>query len=167
MSFVCIATYISSQRVFSYTVGVEITRGPLNVSNAIVGGTASFECILNSTSLFPRWNINGYNFTVTNLPVGFQFESNSYSKVLTVNPVRQEMNNWCFYCFIIFSSERIESSRAKLTIQSPTETSSYYTFRSTPTAYPPTLSSAVPTSDSQFPAGENPTAIYLIRELFH
>ena len=147
----------------------------------------------------PRWNINGTNFTVTNLPVGFQFERNSYSKVLTVNPVRQEMNNWCFYCFLLLtSSGRVESTRAKLIIRSPTETPSYYTFRSTassvtpnispsvvirlatgisvstPAAYPPALSSAVPTfhsevptfhsevptSDSQLPAGENPTTIH-------
>ena len=156
----------------------------------------------------PRWNINGTDFTVTNLPVGFQFERNSYSKVLTVYSVRQEMNNWCFYCFLLLtSSGRVESTRAKLIIRSPTETSSYYTFRSTassittnispsvvirlatgigvstPTAYPPALSSAVPTfhsevptfhsevptSDSQLPAGENPTTIHsspLIRKVY-
>ena len=80
-----------------------ISKGPLNAT-AIVGDTASFECILSSTSLFPRWNINGTDFTVTNLPVGFDFESNSYSKVLTINPVRQEMNKSLFSCS--FMNER-------------------------------------------------------------
>ena len=166
--------------------GVEIIRGPLNAT-AIVGDTASFECILNSTSLFPRWNINGTDFTVTNLPVGFDFESNSYSKVLTVNSVRQEMNNWCFYCFLAFINGRVESTRAKLIIQSPPKTSSYYSMAFTATSispstvmirqkahtlgpltqsvlkngYPPTTSLAVPTSHSNFlPTAENPTGRY-------
>ena len=129
----------------------------------------------------PRWNINGTDFTVTNLPVGFNFKRNSYSKVLTVNSVRQEMNNWCFYCFLLLrSSGRVESTRAKLTIRSPTETSSYFKFRSTassitttnispsvvirlatgisvstPAVYPPTLSSAVPTFHSEVPTSDS------------
>ena len=96
---------------------MEIIRGPLNVSNAVIGGTASFECILSSASQFPRWNINGIDFTVTNLPTGFEFESHSYSKVLTVNPVRQEMNNSVFSCFLLFLYERKESARATLVIK--------------------------------------------------
>ena len=124
-----------SQRDFPKTLaGVEIIRGPLNVSNATVGGVANFECILSSESTSPRWNINGIDFTVTNLPTGYDFECNSNSKVLTVNPVRQEMNNSCIYCFLLFIGGRVESTRAKLIIQSPTETSSYFTTSKLPSA---------------------------------
>ncbi|CAI8033942.1 hypothetical protein GBAR_LOCUS19133, partial [Geodia barretti] len=80
----------------SNSLGAEIISGPQTVSNATLGGTASFECIINSELALPRWNINGIDYTVTRLPAGFQFESDSFSKVLTVSPVQQEMNNWCF-----------------------------------------------------------------------
>ena len=154
---------------------MEIIRGPLNVSNATVGGVANFECILSSESTSPRWNINGIDFTVTNLPTDFHFESNSNSKVLTVNPVRQEMNNSCIYCFLLFIGGRVESTRAKLIIQSPTETFSYFTTSKSPSAvifrqktytldvstlHLPTMSSAVPTLRSNFPTGKSSTVGY-------
>ena len=107
----------SYKNLFYYTVaGVETIRGPLNAT-AIVGSTASFECILSRTSLFPWWNINGIDFTVTNLPTGFEFESNSYSYVLTVSPVQQEMNNSRFSCFLLFLNGRKESAHATLVIK--------------------------------------------------
>ncbi|CAI8033941.1 hypothetical protein GBAR_LOCUS19133, partial [Geodia barretti] len=87
--------------------------------------TASFECIINSELALPRWNINGIDYTVTRLPAGFQFESDSFSKVLTVSPVQQEMNNWCFYCFLLFVDDRVESTRAKLIIPPPIVTPTY------------------------------------------
>ena len=164
-----------SQRDFPKTLaGVEIIRGPLNVSNATVGGVANFECILSSESTSPRWNINGIDFTVTNLPTGYEFESNSNSKVLTVNPVQQNMNNSCIYCFLLFIGGRVESTRAKLIIQSPTETSSYFTSKSpsavifrqktytldVSTLHIPTMSSAVPTLRPNFPTGKSSTVGY-------
>ena len=93
-------------------------RGPQTVPNATLGGTASFECIINSDFVLPRWNINGIGFTITHLPSGFYFENNLHSKVLTVNPVQQEMNNTCIYCYLLLYDGRIESSaQAKLIIQ--------------------------------------------------
>ena len=106
--------------------GAEIIRGPQTVSNATLGGTASFECIINSELALPRWNINGIDYTVTRLPAGIQFESNSFYKVLTVSSVQQEMNNWCFYCFLLFvNDDRVESTRAKLIIPPPIVTPTY------------------------------------------
>ena len=100
--------------------GVEIIRGPETVTNATVGGIAKFVCIINSESDLPWWNIDGYDIDVTNLPPGLQFESNGFSKILTVNPVLQVLNNSCFYCYLLFYDSRIESLRAKLIIQPPT-----------------------------------------------
>ena len=64
---------------------VEIVRGPQTVPNATIGGSAKFECIIDSDSVLPWWNINGYGYTVTHLPDGFYFENNFHSKVLTIN----------------------------------------------------------------------------------
>ena len=103
------------------SAGVEIVRGPQTVPNATLGGTASFECIINSDFVLPRWSINGIGFTITHLPSGFYFENNLHSKVLTVNPVQQEMNDTCIYCYLLFYDGRIErSAQAKLIIQPPT-----------------------------------------------
>ena len=99
---------------------MEIVRGPLTVPNATIGGTASFECILNSVSAFPLWNINGVDYVVTLLPPGFDFERTSYSNVLSVSPVQPHMNNTCVYCSLLFINDRrVESSRAKLIIPPP------------------------------------------------
>ena len=126
---------------------MEIIRGPLTVYDALIGGTAHFECIINSVSVFPRWNIDGIDFTVTNLPVGFEFESDSYSKILTLDPVREEMNNSVFYCFLQQINSRLESTKAKLiipalmpnrTIQCLELTPSFTRNSSLPSSLPPT-----------------------------
>ena len=109
------------------------------MSNATVNGSASFECIIDSESALPRWNINGIDYTVTRLPAGFDFESNYFSKVLIVSSVQPEMNNWCFYCFLLFVDGRVESSRAKLIIPLPVATPSY-SIRSQQTGTPGGLS---------------------------
>ena len=106
---------------YTTSVAVKIVRGPQTVPNATLGGTASFECIINSDSVLPRWSINGIGFTITHLPSGFYFENNLHSKVLTVNPVQQEKNNTNIYCYLLLYDGRIErSTQAKLIIQSPT-----------------------------------------------
>ena len=105
--------------------GIEIVSGPLTVSNALLGDIARFECVLSSEDLTPRWNINGTDFTVSSLPPGFQFESHSTLKVLIVNPVKQELNNTCFYCFLLLINARAESPPAKLIIQPPLATRSF------------------------------------------
>ena len=99
---------------------IEIVGDPQTIPNATIGGTASFECIINSETVLPSWNINGIDFSVTELPPGVSFDSNSFSKVLTVSPVTKEMNNSCFYCFLLLINGREESSRAKLIIRPPT-----------------------------------------------
>ena len=96
-----------------------ITSGPETITDAILGGTARFECIVSSTSYNPGWNINGDDYRIAHLPSGFSSESNSYSRVLIVNPVQQEMNNTCVYCYLLFYNNRQESSRAKLIVQLP------------------------------------------------
>jgi hypothetical protein len=35
------------------------------------------------------------------------------------------MNNWCFYCFLLFVDDRVESTRAKLIIPPPIVTPTY------------------------------------------
>ena len=105
--------------------GIEIVSGPLTVSNALLGDIARFECVLSSEDFTPRWNINGTDFTVSSLPPGFLFESHSTLKVLIVNPVKQELNNTCFYCFLLLINARAESPPAKLIIQPPLATRSF------------------------------------------
>ena len=101
----------------------EIIRGPLTVTDASVGGQARFECILKTESLFPWWSIDGMNFSVTRLPIGFKFENNRTSKVLVVDPVEQELNNSCFLCYVVSpDGSREESSPAKLIIPPPMPT---------------------------------------------
>ena len=98
----------------------EIIRGPLTVTDASVGGQARFECILKTESLFPWWRIDGINFSVTHLPMGIEFENNGASKVLVVDPVKQELNNSCFLCYVVSpDGSREESSPAKLIIPPP------------------------------------------------
>ena len=101
----------------------EIIRGPLTVADASVGGQARFECILKTESLYPWWSIDGMNFSVTRLPIGFKFENNGASKVLVVDPVKQELNNSCFLCYVVSpDGSRGESSPAKLIIPPPMPT---------------------------------------------
>ena len=118
--------------VCSYTAigALEIIRGPQTIFNATVGGSASFECIINDEYYIPRWNIGGRDYDVTTLPIGHYYEQESYSKILTVRPVLQLMNNTCFYCYLSLPGGRQESSRAKLIIYSDP---SSFNSRSTPT----------------------------------
>lgn len=99
---------------------MHITRSPQTISNATLGSTVRFECQINSTSLFPQWNINGRDYIVTDLPLGYEFKSVSYSKVLIVSPVEQAMNNSVYYCFLFVPTPEglvtVNSSQAMLII---------------------------------------------------
>ena len=100
---------------------MQIIGSPRTVTNATLGGTALFECILDSVFALPAWNINGNDYQVTKLPLGHTFISESYSKVLLVGPLNAAMNNSCYYCYVVnYQGIRLESSRAKLIIQWPT-----------------------------------------------
>ena len=114
----------------NYTGVLDITSSPQTVSNATLGSTARFECRLNSVSAYPGWNINGHDYLVSHLPSGYTFVSESYSKILIVNQVQQEMNNTRIYCYIILYNGRVESSRAKLIIQLLVSSFSYQSTRS-------------------------------------
>lgn len=101
----------------NYT-GVDIISGPVTVPNAILGGIAQFECVLNDEYTLARWNINDVDYSVTSLPLGYYFDVNSFTNILIVNPVREEHNNTCVYCYVRqLNNQRSESSRAKLIIQ--------------------------------------------------
>ena len=105
---------------------LQIIRGPRNISNATLGGSAMFECIIDNEHIIPRWNIAGRDYDVSSLPIRHSYQQNSFSKVLTVSPLVQEMNNSCFYCYILFNGGRMESTAAKLIIQSiPIQASSF------------------------------------------
>jgi hypothetical protein len=95
---------------------LEITGNPQSVTNATVGGNATFECTLSSESASPSWNINGIDYQVTDLPFGYYFQSVSFSKRLIVNPVLKKMNNTSIFCFILNFNGRQESLPAKLII---------------------------------------------------
>ena len=111
----------------SLTGILDITSSPQTIPNATVGDTARFECRLNSVSASPGWNINGRDYLVSHLPSSYSFVSDSYSKILIVNQVHQDMNNTCIYCYILRYNGRVESSRAKLIIQ-PLVSSSISTY---------------------------------------
>ena len=101
------------------TVGVQINFSPQSISNAPLGGTARFNCILSSETAYPAWNINGKDYLVTDLPLGYMytFSSDSYSNELIVGPLNMAMNNSCYYCYVInYQGRRQESAQAKLTI---------------------------------------------------
>ena len=113
---------------------MEIVRGPQTVPNATIGGSARFECVIDSDSVLPRWNINGYGYTITHLPDGFYFENNFHSKVLIINPVQQKMNNTIIYCYLEFFNGRVErSTQAELIIQPLTPSYSLLTSSVLPT----------------------------------
>ncbi|CAI8035191.1 hypothetical protein GBAR_LOCUS19765, partial [Geodia barretti] len=107
------------------TFCIEIVSGPLTVSNALLGDIARFECVLSSEDLTPRWNIMEPISRFHLFHLVFQFESHSTLKVLIVNPVKQELNNTCFYCFLLLINARAESPPAKLIIQPPLATRSF------------------------------------------
>ena len=95
---------------------LEITGNPQSVTNATVGGNATFECTLSSESASPSWNINGIDYQVTDLPFRYYFQSVSFSKRLIANPVLKKMNNTSIFCFILNFNGRQESLPAKLII---------------------------------------------------
>ena len=81
-----------------------------------------FECQTSTTSALPGWNINGIDYRVTDLPLGYEFESILNLKVLIVSVGEIAMNNSVYYCFLkSFSTSeghvRIESERARIVIQ--------------------------------------------------
>ena len=101
----------------------EIIRGPLSISNAIIGGNARFECILSDESVTPWWNINGNDIDVAHLPAQLMYVSNSTTKVLIIKHIWQELNNSCIYCYLkLNDGHRVESPTdpAKLIIRPPT-----------------------------------------------
>ena len=53
---------------------VVITNGPRNATT-VVGGEVTFQCEYEGTNDLPKWNINGWDFGVTNLPYGHWFSS--------------------------------------------------------------------------------------------
>ena len=93
---------------------MRIVSGPVSVTNATLGGTARFECMLSNRYSYPAWNIDENDYDVTDLPLGYEFKSEGYSKILIVEPLQQAMNNTCYYCFVETYEGRQESSRAKL-----------------------------------------------------
>lgn len=100
-----------------------IVSGPHSISNASLGSSVRFECVMSSENIYPSWNIDGTDYQITDLPSGYDFMSISYSKVLILNSVQQEMNNSCYYCYVVTLEGRMESERAKLIIQLPTTAS--------------------------------------------
>ena len=102
---------------------LEITGNPQSVTNATVGGNATFECTLSSESASPSWNINGIDYQVTDLPFGHYFQSVSFSKRLIVNPMLKKMNNTSIFCNF---NGRQESLPAKLIIIHELTTIYYY-----------------------------------------
>lgn len=105
------------QFLVAYAASVEITSGPRSVTNATVGGNATFECILSSESVSPSWNINGIDYQVTDLPFGYVFRSVSFSKRLIVSSLVEEMNNTSIFCYILTFFGGQESVPAKLIIK--------------------------------------------------
>ena len=106
---------------FSLSGTVIITRSPQTVSNATLGGRVRFECGASGTTETPGWNINGQDYRITDLPIGYVY--NGASKSLVVSPVENTMNNSVYYCyFLIYSTSQqrfveITSSEAMLIIQ--------------------------------------------------
>ena len=98
------------------TDAVFIVQDPENVTNATLGSTIRFECVMSRQSFFPGWNINGIDYAVTDLPLGHSFMRESYTMILIVGPLQMAMNNSCYYCYLENFEGREESSRAKLII---------------------------------------------------
>lgn len=100
---------------------VQITSSPQTVTNATLGSTVRFECQTSTTSAIPGWNINGKDYRVTELPLGYDFESIQNSKVLIVSPVEIAMNNSVYFCYLTYFAneehKRTESERATMVIQ--------------------------------------------------
>ena len=103
---------------------LQIISSPQTVSNATLGSTVRFVCQTSITSVLPGWNINGTDYRVTELPLGYRSESYLTSNVLIVSPVEIAMNNSVYFCFVTsFTSEgrqvRIESEPAMIIIRVP------------------------------------------------
>lgn len=96
---------------------VQIVNGPQSILNATLGQTVWFDCILNSEYDDPAWNIDGIDYQTTDLPLGYAFLSSLYSNKLILNSTREEMNNTCYFCYLLTFEGRQESEIAKLTIQ--------------------------------------------------
>ena len=97
---------------------MQITGNPQPITDARLGDYGMFNCMLDSESAYPNWNIKGVDYQITHLPKGYAFKSVSYSKELIVGPLREEMNNTVLYCYVLTFKERIESERAELVIAS-------------------------------------------------
>ena len=100
---------------------VQILSGPQSVTNATLGGTVRFECVISSITVLPGWNINGTDYRIADLPSGYRFENVEESKVLIVSPVVMALNNSVYFCYILTYStsqgfHRINSTTATLTI---------------------------------------------------
>ena len=102
--------------VFGSVDGLQITQSPQSRPNATIGDTVVFQCRLNSKSANPGWSINGTDYQITDLPLGYSYKEENYTKSLVVGPLEQQMNNTYFYCYIITFGGRYESSRAYLVI---------------------------------------------------
>ena len=111
---------------------LQITSSPQTVSNATLGSTVRFECQTSTASALPEWNINGRDYRVTELPLGYRYESILNSKVLIVSPVEIAMNNSVYYCVLTFYTPegyvRVESERAMIIIYvfNPSKYEHYY-----------------------------------------
>lgn len=121
-----IVIYISLSKTQILFLGpVQIISSPQTVRNATLGSTVRFECRISDAIVLPEWSINGRDYQITDLPLGYDFESVSNSNVLIVSSVEISMNNSVYYCFFFtYSSEEqkyipINSSRAMLIIQPP------------------------------------------------
>lgn len=99
---------------------IEIVRGPVTVSNATIGGTVRFECVLSTDSFYPYWNIDGTDYTPVYIPAAYTYSSNSNEYYLTISTVQESMNNTCFYWFLQLYRDRVNSLPAKLIIPSLT-----------------------------------------------
>ncbi|CAI8047457.1 hypothetical protein GBAR_LOCUS26223 [Geodia barretti] len=102
---------------FGTVDGLAITRSPQSMRNATIGDIVSFECRLNSKSAHPGWGINGTDYQITDLPLGYSYKEETFTKSLVVGPLVRSMNNTCYYCYIITFGGRYESSRAYLVME--------------------------------------------------
>ena len=102
------------------TTSLQITGSPQSVTNATLDSFVTFECTLSSLLADPAWNINGTDYQVTDLPLGYMYKRENYSKLLIIGPLYLHMNVTSLYCYIFNIEGRQESDRAWLIIKSST-----------------------------------------------
>lgn len=75
-----------------------------------------FDCQISDPLVSPRWNINGRDYRISDLPLGHEY----VSQMLIIYPVKASMNNSVYYCYVFDSTSEgvveVKSSRAMLII---------------------------------------------------